>query len=209
MRQQATGNSPPSTPVAVEELFTPSLPPQTGEGGGNNLVSSDGGREGAAPHPASCILPEFYHSWGLCFLAVLLFAGCAASLPDRQVISTTSAPAAIGPYSQAVRAGHTLYLSGQIAIDPATGKVVEGGVEAQAHRVMQNLRAVLEAAGFSLDDAVQCQVFLKDLNDYAAVNGVYAGYFKGAPPARAVVQAARLPRDVLIEVMMTAVRTRK
>jgi 2-iminobutanoate/2-iminopropanoate deaminase len=105
-----------------------------------------------------------------------------------------------------VRAGNTLYLSGQIPLDPATGQLVAGGIEAQTHRVMQNLRAVLQASGFSLGDAVQCQVFLSDLGHYAAMNGVYATYFPGAPPARAVVQAARLPRDVLVEIAMIAVK---
>lgn len=139
---------------------------------------------------------------------LLLCAGCASTLPDREVIATKEAPAAIGPYSQAVRAGNTLYLAGQIPLDPATNQLVAGGVEAQTHRVMQNLRAVLQAAGFSLSDVVQCQVFLSDLTHYAAINSVYVTYFSGPPPARVVVQVARLPRDVLVEIAMTAVRAK-
>jgi len=141
-------------------------------------------------------------------ILLLLGVGCASALPDRQTIATKEAPAAIGPYSQAVRVGNTLYLAGQIPLDPGTGQIVAGGIEAQTHRVMQNLRAVLQAAGFSLSDAVQCQVFLSDLGAYAAMNAVYASYFPGPPPARAVVQVARLPRDVMVEIAMTAVRTK-
>jgi 2-iminobutanoate/2-iminopropanoate deaminase len=141
-------------------------------------------------------------------ILLLLGVGCASTLPDRQVIATKEAPAAIGPYAQAVRVGDTLYLAGQIPLDPATNQVVTGGIEAQTHRVMQNLGAVLRAAGFALSDAVQCQVFLSDLSHYAAMNGVYATYFPGSPPARAVVQVARLPRDVMVEIAMVAVRTK-
>ena len=129
-----------------------------------------------------------------------------APLADREIISTDNAPAAIGPYSQAIRVGNTLYLAGQIAIDPATGEMVAGGIEAQTHGVLKNIEAVLNAAGFSLNDVVQAQVFLADLNDYSAMNEVYASYFQEVKPARAAVQVARLPKDALVEIMVTAVR---
>lgn len=123
-----------------------------------------------------------------------------------EVISTTRAPAAIGPYSQAIRVNGTLYLAGQIALDPATGEMVEGGIKQQTRRVMQNIEAVLSEAGYTFDDVVQAQVFLADMNDYRAFNAVYAGYFEESFPARAVVEVARLPRNALVEIMMTAVK---
>lgn len=142
-------------------------------------------------------------------LITVLLIGCGARQPaDKEVISSEKAPAAIGPYSQAIRAGNTLYLAGQIAIDAATGKMIEGGVEDQTHRVLKNIQAVLEEAGFTISDVVQSQVFLADLNDYGVMNGVYATYFKKNPPARAAVQVARLPLDALVEIMVTAVRTK-
>jgi len=124
---------------------------------------------------------------------------------NKEVISTSEAPKAIGPYSQAIKVGNILYLAGQIALDPKTGILVEDGIEAQTHRVLQNLGAVLNAAGFSFSDVVQAQVFLANLDDYKAMNSVYAEYFNKAPPARAVVEAARIPRDALVEIMMVAV----
>jgi len=143
------------------------------------------------------------------FIITVLLIGCGAQQPaDKEVISSENAPAAIGPYSQAIRAGNTLYLAGQIAIDPATGKMIEGGVEDQTHRVLKNIGAVLKEAGFTIDDVVQSQVFLSDLNNYGAMNAVYATYFKKNPPARAAVQVARLPLDALVEIMVTAVRTK-
>ncbi len=142
------------------------------------------------------------------FIITVLLIGCGAHQPaDKAVISSENAPAAIGPYSQAIRAGNTLYLAGQIAIDPATGKVIEGGVEDQTHRVLKNIQAVLKEAGFTIGNVVQSQVFLSDLNNYGAMNAVYATYFKDHPPARAAVQVARLPLDALVEIMVTAVRT--
>ncbi len=142
------------------------------------------------------------------FLLAVLLIGCnAQQQADKEVISSDNAPAVIGPYSQAIRAGNALYLAGQIAIDPATGKMIDGGVEEQTHRVLQNIQAVLQEAGFQISDVVQSQVFLSDLNHYAAMNGVYATYFKEEPPARAAVQAARLPLDALVEIMVTAVKT--
>ncbi|MFQ5677144.1 MAG: RidA family protein [bacterium] len=135
--------------------------------------------------------------------------GCATGpveKNDKQVIATENAPAAIGPYSQAIKMGNTIYLAGQIAIDPASGKMIEGGIEEQTHRVLQNIRAVLNASGFSMNDVVQSHVFLSDLENYRAMNGVYATYFTDKPPARAAVQVARLPLDAMVEIMVTAAK---
>jgi 2-iminobutanoate/2-iminopropanoate deaminase len=122
----------------------------------------------------------------------------------KQAISSPSAPKAIGPYSQAVRAGQLLFASGQIPLDPASGAVVDGDVAAQARRVMDNLAAVLTAAGLSFADVVRTTVFLADMNDFAAVNAVYGEYFSEPYPARATVQVARLPRDVRVEIDLIA-----
>ena len=134
-------------------------------------------------------------------LAFALFS--CDSVNTKRVISTDKAPKAIGPYSQAIQVNNTLYLAGQIALDPLTGKMVEDKIDIQTHRVMTNLEAVLSEAGFSFDDVVQTQVFLSDLNHYKPMNEIYAEYFSNKPPARAVVQAV-LPRDALIEIMMVA-----
>lgn len=123
---------------------------------------------------------------------------------NKDVISTSQAPAAIGPYSQAVRYGNLIFVSGQIPIDPATGKIVEGGVASQTERVLQNLAAILEAAGSSLNQALKTTVYLKDLNDFGTMNDVYARYFAAQPPARATVQVVRLPRDVSVEIEVVA-----
>jgi 2-iminobutanoate/2-iminopropanoate deaminase len=123
---------------------------------------------------------------------------------NKGVISTSQAPAAIGPYSQAVRYGNLIFVSGQVPIDPATGKVVEGGVAAQTERVLLNLAAILEAGGSSLDQALKTTVYLKDLNDFGTMNDVYARYFAAQPPARATVQVVRLPRDVSVEIEVVA-----
>jgi len=120
-------------------------------------------------------------------------------------VSTDAAPKAIGPYSQAVIAGGFVFCSGQIALDPATGTVVDGDTRAQAVRVMENLRAVLAAAGVGMDRVVRCTIYLKDLGDFAAVNEVYGSFFTGTPPARATVEVSRLPRDVRVEVDAIAV----
>jgi 2-iminobutanoate/2-iminopropanoate deaminase len=135
----------------------------------------------------------------------LAAAGCV-SVPAREVIATGKAPAAIGPYSQAVRLDDTVWLSGQIGIDPSTGRLVPGGVEAETRQALENCKAVLAAAGLSLADVVQAQVFLADMADYATVNAVYATYFPAAPPARAAVQVAALPRGARVEIMLTAAR---
>lgn len=124
----------------------------------------------------------------------------------HQAVQTAGAPAAIGPYSQAVVAGGMVYCSGQIPLDPATGQMVAGDVSAQTRRVLDNLGAVLAAAGSSLAHVVKTSIFLADLNDFAAVNAVYAEYFSGVLPARATVQVSRLPRDARVEIDCVAVR---
>ena len=123
----------------------------------------------------------------------------------REVISTDSAPKAIGPYSQAIRAGGFLFTSGQVAIDPATQQVIAGDVSAQTDRVLKNLAAILQTAGSSLEQVVRCTVFLKNMGDFGAMNEVYGEYFKQAPPARSTVEVARLPKDVLVEIDAIAV----
>lgn len=123
----------------------------------------------------------------------------------RRAVSSPSAPAAIGPYSQAVRAGSLLFLSGQIPLDPATGQLVEGDIAAQTHRVFKNLQAVLEAADATFDNVVRTTVYVADMNDFAAVNEVYGTYFSSPAPARATVQAARLPKDARVEIDAIAV----
>ena len=118
----------------------------------------------------------------------------------REVISTEGAPKAIGPYSQAIRAGGLLFTSGQVAIDPATQQVIAGDVAAQTERVLKNLGAVLQASGSGFEKVLRCTVFLKNMGDFAAMNEVYARYFTSAPPARSTVEVARLPKDVLVEI---------
>ncbi len=122
----------------------------------------------------------------------------------RQAVSTGSAPAAIGPYSQAIRAGSLLFVSGQVPIDPATGALVGGDIAAQTRRVLQNLGAILEAAGASFDDVVRTTVFLADMDDFAAMNEVYATCFSSPAPARATVQVSRLPKDARVEIDVIA-----
>ncbi len=126
------------------------------------------------------------------------------SAGEKQVISTSAAPAAIGPYSQAIKAGGLVFASGQIPLDPVTGKMVEGGIEAETRRVMENLRAVLAAAGSSFDRVVRSTIYLVDLGDFAKVNEIYGGYFPAEPPARATVQVAALPRGAKVEIDVVA-----
>lgn len=123
----------------------------------------------------------------------------------KTIISTTHAPAAIGPYSQAVAAGGFLYTSGQIALDPTTGAMVTGGVETETRQVLTNLRAVLEAAGASLGSVVKTTIFLADLGDFEKVNALYAEAFAGHTPARSTVQVARLPKDARVEIEAVAI----
>ena len=122
----------------------------------------------------------------------------------RTPISTPAAPAAIGPYSQAIRAGDFLFVSGQIPLDPATGALVGDGIAEQTHRVLQNLGAILEAAGASFSQVVKTTVYLADMTEFAKMNEIYATYFPAPAPARATVQAARLPRDVRVEIDLIA-----
>ena len=126
---------------------------------------------------------------------------------SKETISTPKAPAALGPYSQGIRLGNIVFTAGQGPIDPATQKIVSGGIVEQTTRVMENLKAILEAAGTSLEKAVKASVFLKDLNDFQAMNAVYTKYMAPAgiaPPARTTVQAARLPGDILVEIDVIA-----
>jgi 2-iminobutanoate/2-iminopropanoate deaminase len=134
-------------------------------------------------------------------------AGCAATGPaTKTVVSSPDAPAAIGPYSQAIKHGNALYLAGQIPIDPKTNQLNTGSIEDQTRLVLDNLKAVLAANGMTMDDVVSTSVFMKDLNEFARMNAVYATYFKDKPPARATVQVARLPRDVAIEISAIAAK---
>jgi 2-iminobutanoate/2-iminopropanoate deaminase len=130
----------------------------------------------------------------------------------KVAVSTEEAPAAIGPYSQAVRVGNVLYTSGQIPLDPATGQMVAGGITEQTTRVMENLKAVLGKAGVDFVHVVKTTVFLKDMNDFVAMNEVYARYMAPAgvvPPARSTVQVARLPKDSLVEIEVIAMETQE
>jgi len=122
----------------------------------------------------------------------------------REAIATEHAPKAIGPYSQAIRAQGLIFTSGQVAIDPATQQVIAGDVSAQTDRVLKNLDAILQASGSTLDKVLRCTVFLKNMGDFAAMNEVYARYFKQTPPARSTVEVARLPKDVLVEIDVIA-----
>jgi len=123
----------------------------------------------------------------------------------KQIIATDRAPKAIGPYSQAVRAGSLVFASGQIPIDPETGEFVPGGIAEQTEQVLRNLTAVFEAAGLGLNEVIKTTVFLADMDDFTAMNEVYGRFFAEQPPARATVQAARLPRDARVEIEAIAV----
>ncbi len=118
----------------------------------------------------------------------------------KEIVSTGNAPEAIGPYSQAVRCGNLLFVSGQIPISPATGELVEGGVEAQARMVMENLKTIVEAAGMGMEDILKCSCFLKSMEDFPKFNAVYGSYFGKEPPARETIEVSRLPKGALVEV---------
>jgi 2-iminobutanoate/2-iminopropanoate deaminase len=122
----------------------------------------------------------------------------------KEVISTKEGPQAIGPYSQAIKANGFVFVSGQVAFDPATQQIVSGDIAAQTERVIKNLAGILKAAGSGLEKVVRSTVFLKNMNDFAAMNEVYARYFTSSPPARATVEVARLPRDVMVEIDVIA-----
>lgn len=143
-------------------------------------------------------------------LAAAMLAG-AVTLPAsagafKEIIATKDAPAAIGPYSQAVRAGGMLFIAGQIPIDPKTGQLNTGTDEEQVAQVLENIKGILAADGMTMDNVVSTTVFVRDLNNFSKLNTVYGSYFKDKPPARATVQAARLPRDVAVEISAIAVR---
>ena len=126
-------------------------------------------------------------------------------IPMKKVIATSNAPSAIGPYSQAIAAGDFLYVSGQIPIDPATGNIVEGGIQAQSRQSLTNVKAILEEAGLTMDAVLKTTVFLSDMNNFAAMNEVYATFFtEGSFPARSAVEVARLPKDALVEIEVIA-----
>jgi len=137
--------------------------------------------------------------------AVLASAGCATA-PTKEKVSTTNAPAAIGPYSQAIKVGNTLFLSGQIPLDPKTGQINAGSIEEQTAQVLDNLKAVLAANNMDTGNVVSTTVYMKDLADFPKMNTVYGGYFDANPPARATVQVARLPKDASIEISAMAVK---
>lgn len=118
----------------------------------------------------------------------------------KSIVATTEAPQAIGPYSQAVRYGNLLFVSGTLGMNPKTGELEGAGIETQAERVLENLKAIVEAAGMNLQNVLKSTVFLRDMNDFAKFNEIYARYFPAAPPARETVQVARLPRDAAIEI---------
>lgn len=124
---------------------------------------------------------------------------------EKIIINTPKAPAAIGPYSQAVKAGNLIYTSGMIPIVPATGNVAEGGVEAQTKQVLENLKALLEDAGSSFEKVIKTTVFIKDMNQFGKINEIYASYFTSAQPARSTVEVAKLPKDVLVEIECIAI----
>lgn len=124
----------------------------------------------------------------------------------REIIHTDRAPKAIGPYSQANIAGNMVFVSGQLGLDPATGNFVEGGVAEQTETALRHMTAILEAAGATLDDVTACTVYMKDMNDFAAMNEVYARHFAANPPSRAAIEVARLPKDGLVEISCIAVK---
>jgi 2-iminobutanoate/2-iminopropanoate deaminase len=139
--------------------------------------------------------------------ALVLSVSAQAQTAGKTVIATPNAPEAIGPYSQAIKAGNMVFLAGQIPIDPKTKQLMkDASIEDQTRLVLDNLKAVLEADGLTMDNVVSTSVFLKDLNEFGKMNEVYATYFKTAPPARATVEVARLPRDVRVEIGAIAVR---
>ena len=125
---------------------------------------------------------------------------------SKEIISTEQAPAALGPYSQAIKAGATLFISGQVPIDPKTGDVVRGSIQEQTKQVLDNLKAILTEAGYGLEDVVKAEVFIADLEEFEDFNEVFAEYFSEAPPARACIEAARLPMDVGLELSAIAVK---
>jgi len=125
---------------------------------------------------------------------------------SNQIIFTPEAPAAIGPYSQAVLAGNTLYISGQIALDPESGELINENITEETHAVMKNMEAILRQAGFSFSDVVKCTIFIRDMGQFGTINDAYGQYFKSNPPARETVEVSKLPKDVNVEVSAIAVK---
>lgn len=125
---------------------------------------------------------------------------------EKQVINTSGAPAPIGPYNQAIKAGSTLFISGQIALNPETGQIEKEDITSETHRVMQNLRAILTEAGMDFSDVVKTTIFIMDMNDFSLINEVYGKYFSGYFPARETVQVAALPKGVNVEISMIAIK---
>jgi 2-iminobutanoate/2-iminopropanoate deaminase len=143
-------------------------------------------------------------------ILLLVVAGCKSNQTnslEKLVIKSPNAPAAIGPYSQAIKVGSTLYCSGQIAIDPATGELVNETIEAETEQVLKNLGAVLNEAGMDYSDVVRATVYMSDMENYGRINSIYAKYFTEKPPARAAVQVANLPKYVNVEISCIAVKT--
>ncbi len=124
--------------------------------------------------------------------------------PEKEIITTEDAPKALGPYSAGIRAGNMVFTAGQVGIDPATGKLVEGGIEAQTRQVLRNVQAVLRAAGSELDRVVKTTVFIEDMNEFSKMNAIYAEFFKEKPPARSTVQVAALPLGAAVEIEAVA-----
>ena len=142
----------------------------------------------------------------LSLLFVLALMTSVSFAQEKKVVATKDAPQPIGPYSQAIKAGGFVFASGQIALDPATGKLIEGDIKAQTERVLKNLSAVLAAAGSSMDRVVRTTVFLKNISDFPAMNEVYGQFFNNEPPSRSTVQVAALPRDALLEIDVVALQ---
>ncbi len=142
----------------------------------------------------------------LSLLFVLALMTSVSFAQEKKVVATKAAPQPIGPYSQAIKAGGFVFASGQIALDPATGKLIEGDIKAQTERVLKNLSAVLAAAGSRMDRVVRTTVFLKNISDFPAMNEVYGQFFKNDPPSRSTVQVAALPRDALLEIDVVALQ---
>ena len=141
----------------------------------------------------------------LLVLGALSFLGCATA-PARKVIKTDGAPPALAAYSQAIQVGNTVWLAGQLGMDPKTRELAPGGIEAEVRQALENCKAILAAAGFTLADVVQVQVLLADIDDYAALNKVYVTYFPKDPPARAAYAVGSLPRGAKVEILMTAAK---
>ncbi|CUS96472.1 endoribonuclease L-PSP [Candidatus Chrysopegis kryptomonas] len=142
-------------------------------------------------------------------ITALFFTITSGGKMERKVVYTEKAPKPVGPYSQAIIAGDFIFTAGQIPIDPKTNQVVQGDIKEQTKQVLENLKAVLESAGATFDDVVKVTVYMRDLNEFSAMNEVYSEYFKNSPPARTTVEVSRLPRDVKIEIDLIAVKKEK